>query len=126
VRTSQQFHMNMNCTSPSSWFSPVATGIRVRVKLTPNAGHNRIDGIVADAQGNGLLRVAVNAVPEQGRANRALIAYLAKQWRLPKSSIILTAGAGNRTKTLHIEGDGQDLMQTLDAWAGLHIQTING
>ena len=61
--------------------------------------------MIAGEDGQKLLKVAVTAVPEDGKANRALIALLAKQWKLPKSAITIEAGAGERRKLLLIEAD---------------------
>ena len=85
-------------------FIPETTGVRVAVRLTPKAAGERIDGVVADAQGNGVLRVAVTVAAEKDRANRALIKLLAKEWRLAKSSIALVGAAKDRNKTLRVEG----------------------
>jgi uncharacterized protein len=98
-------------------FSKSDKGIRVSVRLTPSAAKDRIDGIVADTQGNGVLRIAVSAVPEQGRANKAMIKLLAKQWRLPKSSLSVTQGAKDRNKVLNIEGDTDRRYVDLLAWS---------
>ncbi|MEK7820517.1 MAG: DUF167 family protein [Pseudomonadota bacterium] len=102
---------------PSSFepspFTPTPQGVRVRVRLTPKASADRIDGVRADAAGGVALKVAVTAVPEDGRANAALIALLAKAWRVPKTAITLVAGAGNRNKTLLVAGDPQGLLPIL-------------
>ena len=92
-------------------------GIRVSIRLTPNAANDRIDGIVADAQGNGVLRIAVTAVPEHGRANKAMVRLLAKNWRVPKSSLSLLRGAKDRNKVLNIEGDTKGRYADLLAWS---------
>ncbi len=91
--------------------------MRVRIRLTPNARQDRIDGVSVDEQGNGLLRVAVSAVPENSKANKALITYLAKQWEVPKTRIKLVHGAKDRLKTLQIEGDGHAVSKSLQEWA---------
>ena len=103
--------------SVASPFSAVADGVRVRVRLTPNAQKDRIDGIGMDEHGSGVLRVAVNAIPEQGRANKALLKYLAKQWRIPKSRIHLAHGSKDRMKTLHIDTDDTEVLRALEIWA---------
>lgn len=100
-------------TSP---FTVVGDGLRVAVRLTPKASRDRIDGIVAEADGGAVLKVTVTAVPEDGKANAALIKLLAKTWKLPKTAITITAGATDRRKTLHIAGDGQVLKQRLEQW----------
>jgi len=85
------------------------------VRLTPKASRNRIEGIVIDADGCARLKVSVTAVAEQGKANEALIALLAKSWKLAKRSIAITAGATDRRKMLTIEGDVAHLRQCLAA-----------
>ncbi|MGE4562349.1 MAG: DUF167 family protein [Rhodospirillales bacterium] len=98
-------------------FIAETNGVRVAVRLTPKAASERIDGVVADAQGNGVLRVAVTAAAEKDRANRALIKLLAKEWRLAKSSIALVGGAKDRNKTLRVEGPAGPLYERLTNWA---------
>lgn len=82
-----------------------ARGVRLFVRLTPKASRNAIQGIAPDAEGGAVLKVAVTAVPENGKANQALVKLLAKAWRLPKSTVSITAGATDRRKTLFIESD---------------------
>lgn len=91
-------------------------GIRVTVRLTPRAGRNAVTGRAADADGAPLLKVAVTAVPERGAANEALVALLAKGWRLPKSALAIIGGATDRTKLIEIAGDDA-LAARLEAWA---------
>ena len=97
----------------------------MRVKLTPNATHERIVGLAADDQGTALLKIAVTAVPENGRANKALINFVAKQWRVPKSKIALQTGAKDRIKTLHIADDDPTLLNRLENWACQLPQPFN-
>ena len=52
--------------------------IRLAVRLTPNGGRNAVDGIEADGEGGMLLKVRVTAVPEKGKANKALIVLVSK------------------------------------------------
>ncbi len=87
------------------------------MRLIPRARAERIDGIAADADGQPVLKAAVTAPPEQGRANAALIAVLAKAWRLPKSSISIAAGVTGRRKIVMIEGNADELMKRLEVWA---------
>jgi hypothetical protein len=85
----------------------------LHVRLTPRASRNAIEGVMADAAGAGLLRVSVTAVPENGKANAALIELLAKQLRIAKRSIAITAGAAERRKVLFIAGDADLLRHRL-------------
>lgn len=87
----------------------------MRVRLTPGARAERIDGVVAEAGGGSALKVAVTAPPEGGRANDALIALLAKAWKVPKSAIALIAGATDRRKTLLVAGAADVIAQRIGA-----------
>lgn len=98
----------------------MADGLRVPVRLTPKASRDRIDGVVAEADGTLVLKAAVTAVPEDGKANAALIKLLAKAWRVPKSAITIVAGATDRRKILHLSGDPGDLRRRLDEWMRHH------
>jgi Uncharacterized conserved protein len=91
-------------------------GVRVRVRLTPKAARDRIDGPAPEADGGTVLKVSVTAVPEDGKANAALIKLLSKEWRLPKSAMEIVQGATDRRKTLHITGEPADLLARLDQW----------
>ena len=76
----------------------------IHVKLTPKASRNKLGEWETGENGTRVLRAYVTAVPEDGKANAALIALLAKEWKLPKSAITLLRGATDRNKTLQIEG----------------------
>ena len=100
-----------NAQSP---FVAAAGGVRVRVKLAPKASRDALGGVVLDADGSAAyVKASVTAAPEAGKANAALIALLAKAWRLPKSAITMVAGASARRKTLLIAGDPAALIPRL-------------
>jgi uncharacterized protein YggU (UPF0235/DUF167 family) len=94
-------------------FTPTPTGLRLRLRVTPNASLDRMDGPETLADGTTVLRLRTRAVPEGGRANAAVILLLAKALGVPKSAVTLVAGGTGRLKTVHIEGDPADLAQRL-------------
>ncbi len=98
-------------------FAPARGGARVALKVTPKARRRHIGAATTEADGAVVLKVAVTAPPERGKANDAVIAMLAKAWGVPKSTISVTAGAGGRRKTLHIAGDPEALITKLEQWA---------
>lgn len=110
--------------SPSSSASPeagspfaaAAGGVRVALRVTPRGGADRIDGVRRAADGAALLEVTVRAAPESGKANAAVVALMAKAWRVPKSSLALVAGAASRRKALFVPGDPTELLPRLEAW----------
>ena len=101
-------------------FSAVRDGVRVDVRLAPGSSANRIDGIRPGADGGAVLKVAVTAPPEGGKANAQLIKLLAKEWRLAKSAFAITVGATDRRKVLTIAGEPGPLMDRLGAWFANH------
>lgn len=73
--------------------------VLLSVRVQPRAGRNEIAGVR-----DGALLIRVTAVPEKGKANKAIIALLSKSLRLPKSTFSLFRGAKSRDKTFAIEG----------------------
>lgn len=101
----------------ASPFRSAAGGVRVAVRVTPGASADRVRGVALDQAGVAWLQVTVTAVPEDGRANRAVVALLAKRWRLPKSTVSVVQGTTDRHKTLLVRTDDPaGLAMRLDAW----------
>jgi uncharacterized protein (TIGR00251 family) len=86
------------------------------VRLTPKAGRDAIGDIVVLADGREAVRVHVRAIPSGGEANRALIALLAKTFRVPKSGIEIVAGDSARLKQVRIPGDPSALAAIVSGW----------
>jgi hypothetical protein len=91
------------------------TGLLVPVRLTPNAAKDAVEAWRKTADGETRLAVRVRAAPEKGKANKALVALLAKQLGIPKSDVDVIRGATSRLKTVRIEAEGPALarIQTL-------------
>ena len=79
-----------------------------RVKVSPNASRNEILGWEDSPQGDRHLRIRLQAPPIDGKANKALLAFLSKQLKISKSKITLLKGQSSRIKTLEIP-DGTTL-----------------
>jgi uncharacterized protein (TIGR00251 family) len=102
-------------------FQAVAGGVRLRLKVAPKAKRNEIGGWLDEPDGGPLgpgraLKVAVTAAPEDGKANAAVIALLAKEWGVAKSAISVVSGATDRRKLVEIRGPSAELMQKIEAW----------
>lgn len=91
-------------------------GLTLALRVQPGAGRDRIEGIVADANGVLSLKVKVAAPAEDGRANAAVVALLAKALDLPKSALTLVKGERDRSKVVAIAGDPAVLEPRLSAW----------
>ena len=59
----------------------------LEIKAVPGASKTEIAGI-----NGGRLRIRIAAAPEDGKANRELVTFLAKQLGCVKKDIILSAG----------------------------------
>jgi hypothetical protein len=77
---------------------------RLRVRLTPSGGADRINGRALDADGAPYLKARVRAAPEDGKANAALEALIAKAFGVAKGKVSVLRGQTARMKTLEIEG----------------------
>ena len=84
------------------------------LRVTPNAGSDRIEGRELRADGEAVLRLRVAVVPDKGKANAAAVALLAKALGVPKSAIRLVAGETARSKVVEIAGDGPSLAARLE------------
>ncbi len=88
--------------------------MRLVVRLTPGAARDAFDGWGADEHGRRFLKVRVRAQPIEGRANAALVLFLAKALGAAKSQVRLIAGDTARLKTVEIDGiEAEDLLKHL-------------
>ncbi len=71
-------------------------GTEFAVRVTPRASRNAVEWA------DGVLRVRVTAVPEDGKANRAVVALLAKALGIPKSRLELIWGETARDKVFRV------------------------
>lgn len=78
-------------------------GVTLAVRAQPGAKKTAIVGVYgegAEAQ----LKIAVQAPPVEGRANEALIAFLAELFSLPRPSVVIQSGALSRSKVFLLRG----------------------
>jgi uncharacterized protein (TIGR00251 family) len=86
-------------------------GIVLAMRLTPRASRDGIDGLK-----EGRIQARVRAVPEDGRANAALVELVADEIGVPKSTVEVTAGHIARLKSVTIKGDAAALEARVTAW----------
>ena len=73
--------------------------------VTPKSARNAIVGWISDADGRPVLKIKVAAPPEDGKANKELLKFLAESWGVPSSRLELAGGATGRHKRLKIHDD---------------------
>lgn len=96
---------------PPDW-GGAGTLLKLRVRLTPSGGADRIDGAGRDDKGL-YLKARVRAPPKDGKANAALEALLAQALGVAKSKARVARGASARMKVVEIEGAGADEIAAL-------------
>jgi uncharacterized protein (TIGR00251 family) len=101
-----------------SCYRRLADGIVLSVRIVPRANRNAVDGIIVLADGRSAARIRVRAVPEDGAANAALVAVLAKALGRPKSVVTIISGATQRLKQVRIAGDPEKLAAVVSGWEG--------
>ena len=74
-------------------------GMRIPVKVVPRASRDAVLGWKND-----VLRVAVRAAPERGRANAAVVELLASALGLPRADVSIVAGGASPRKIVEIAG----------------------
>ena len=71
----------------------------LRIQATPGAGRSAVTGRHGDA-----LKVRVAAPPVDGRANTALVEFLATEFGLKPADVTLVSGATSRSKRFKLVG----------------------
>jgi len=97
-------------------FQPSKKGLRVALRVTPKASRNAVTGVADEADGARAIKVSVTAAPEGGKANAAVIKLLAKEWKVAKSYLAITAGETGRRKTVEIAADADRVQPQLATW----------
>ncbi len=69
-------------------------GLLIRIKIVPNSSKN--DLIIEDE----FIKVKVTAQPIENKANKVLIEFLSKRFKVPKTCIEIVKGETSKEKTL--------------------------
>ena len=75
-------------------------GAALAIRVTPLSSKNEITEIMND----GTIRIRLTAPPVEGKANDALISFLAEVLDVPRSRIDIVAGVTGRDKLVSILG----------------------
>lgn len=75
-------------------------GAAISVRVTPRSPKNEITEVLE----NGTIKIRLNAPPVDGKANQALIEFLAKTLEIKVAQIDIIAGQTSKDKLLTITG----------------------
>lgn len=87
----------------------VKDGLIIRIKIVPNSSKN---DIVLEEE---FIKVKVTAQPIENKANKALIEFLAKTFRIPKSNIEIIKGDTSKEKTLHLRINDNEKLEYINS-----------
>ena len=72
----------------------IEQGLLIKIKIVPNSSKNDI--VLEDE----FIKVKITAQPIENKANKALIEFLSKRFKIPKTSIEIIRGDTSKEKTL--------------------------
>jgi uncharacterized protein (TIGR00251 family) len=98
--------------------TPTANGTRIRLRVKPGARKTAIVGVHG-----GALKVAVEAAPEKGRANRAVVRLLAETLDLPTSAVTIAVGETSQDKVAELALDPATVLRRFRS-ANAGLQTL--
>ena len=92
----------------ATWYEWRDNTLLLSVKVQPRARRDQIDGIR-----NQRLRIRITAPPVDGAANRHLMDFLAREFRVPKTAIEMLHGENGRDKRLAAPSTGGAVIRIL-------------
>ena len=69
-------------------------GIIIQIRIVPNSSKN---GIILEDE---FIKIKITAQPVENKANKALVEFLSKQFKIPKTKIEILKGDTSKDKTL--------------------------
>jgi uncharacterized protein len=85
------------------WIRADANAVRLALRVQPGARRCALVGEYGER-----LKIAVQAPPSDGRANEALLDYLASCLNLRRGALRVVAGAASRDKSVLVDCDPSD------------------
>jgi hypothetical protein len=94
------------------WLRETTEGVTLAVRAQPGAKKTGIAGIYGDGD-SAQLKIAIHAPPIEGRANDALIAFIADVFSIPRRNVTLLSGETNRSKVFLLRDVSLDRARSL-------------
>ncbi len=85
-------------------------GLLLELRITPGSSKNRILGRYGEKQ----IKVAIQSPPVDGKANEALVKFIAEAFSVSQKNVELISGGSSRSKKIFISGNPQELQSHLD------------
>lgn len=81
------------------WIQDTPAGAALNVRVIPRAPRNRVEGVLGDA-----LKIRLQAPPVDGKANAALVRFLADTLDISAARVEILAGETGRRKRIRLAG----------------------
>lgn len=95
----------------NSFYKTTEEGVEVKIHAFPNSRKNIIEKVLfKDANNETYIKIRVTTVPEDGKANKAIIKLLSKEFDIPKSKMHITRGEKNSKKTVEFNISEDDFL----------------
>lgn len=88
-------------------FKEVENGLLLKVKIVPNSSKN---DIVLEEN---FIKIKITAQPIENKANKALIEFLSKTFKIPKTSIEIIKGEISKDKTVFFKTSDESKIKTI-------------
>jgi len=75
------------------------TSVSLSIHVQPKASRTRIAGLHGDA-----IKLCITSPPVDGKANAAVIQFIAKLFKIPRAAVTLASGEASRDKRLILAG----------------------
>jgi len=93
------------------YLTPGKDGVYLSVHAQPGAKKAALRGLHGDA-----VKIAVKEAAQDGKANKAIETFIAKELGVAKSSVTVTSGHTSRVKRIFIDGEPEDLSPLIHQW----------
>jgi uncharacterized protein (TIGR00251 family) len=71
----------------------------LKVKVQPRASKNELAGILGDA-----VKLRITAPPVEGEANKSVIKFFARLFKIPQNQVQIISGDSSRNKIVELTG----------------------
>lgn len=78
---------------------------------------SKLDSILGfiDIEGEYYLKISIRAVPENGKANKAILKLLSKTWKIPSANLEIISGLSSNNKVLSIKNITEEALKEIFA-----------
>lgn len=81
------------------WTQTANGGVILNCRVVPRAGKNAVQGLMGEA-----VKIRLTAPPVEGKANKALVEFLAEALDVARADVEILAGETSRNKRVFVRG----------------------